>query len=495
MQELKYQKRFEQLLILIILTGVTASLINLLNNRSLWLDEAMLGLNIINKSFHQLLMPLDMNQVAPIGFLYIEKFFTEIFGKVDWALKIFPWLSYLSSIVLIFLFSKKVLDSKIIALFSSALFATNTFIIRYSAEVKQYSSDIFIMLLIVTAAVYYDAFKNKVYLVLYSLLGILAIWLSNIAVIGLFSIGIYMFVREIKNKKSIFNYRFIPFLIWIVAFVIYYCLFISHHPTREFMTKYWLQQGGFMPGNIFSLRFYYFLFSKAKMTLPFLLGFKYNVWFSLFAFVLGLIVLKRNNVLFLCMFPVVIHLILSAFQLYPYEKRTALYLTPFFILFISSGIIYSFNFLINKKIKLPVYLLSLFLILNLIHIVKNIPSENEEVKKSLQYINSKIKSGDNINVYFVTEPAYMFYRNQYDGLKDKPFRILGNWKIKNWAEYQNEIISLSGKSWLVFSEVYSIGGENGEEFILQLLESSGHKVLSKCKFTGSSCYEIIKENH
>lgn len=492
MQTNKNQYYFVQLLKLIILTGIIASIINLLNNRSLWLDEAMLALNIVNKSYSQLLLPMDMNQIAPIGFLYVEKLFSDIFGKVDWSLKLFPWITYLFSIILIYFFGKKTFQSTFIALFACALFSTNTFIIRYSAEVKQYSSDIFVILLIFTAAVYYDTIKRKTYLLSFSLLGIAAIFFSNISVIGLFTIGIYIFIKDFRKNKKILSYRIFPFVVWIGVFFVYYLFFISNHPSREFMMKYWTQQRGFLPGNIFSSEFYLFLFSKIKMMLPFLLGFKYNLWFSLIAFIAGLYFSRKKTIFYLCIFPVIIHLFLSALELYPFEKRTALYLTPFFILLISSGIINSFISLTDKFIKIPVYLLTFFLVLNLIHVFKNIPTENEEVKKSLNYINDKIKEGDNINVYFITEPAYLFYRNQYAGLKDKPFRILGNWKMKTWPEYENQIHSINGKSWLIFSQVYTIGSLNGEEFIIKTLQSSGHKVLSKRKFTGSSCYEVMK---
>jgi hypothetical protein len=248
-----------------------------------------------------------------------------------------------------------------------------------------------------------------------------------------------------------------------------------------------------MPLNILSRAFYLFIYSKAKMILPFLLGFKYNLLFSLLGLLAGLIFLKRKTALFLCLAPIFIHLILSGLQLYPFEKRTALYLMPFFILIISSGILNTFNYVKTKKVNLPIYLLLLFFVLNLIHVFKNIPTENEEVKKSMNYINTNIKDSDSINVYFISEPAYLFYRNQYKGLKDKPYRILGNWKMKTWTDYQTEINAINGKSWLIFSEGYSIGSLNGENFVIQCLESSGHKVLSKRKFTGSSCYEVIKK--
>ena len=66
---------------LIILFGTLLRLTQYLSNRSLWLDEAFLALNIVNRSFLQLLKPLDNNQGAPIGFLMLEKFLPELGGQ------------------------------------------------------------------------------------------------------------------------------------------------------------------------------------------------------------------------------------------------------------------------------------------------------------------------------------------------------------------------------------------------------------------------------
>ncbi len=52
----------------IIYFGILVRVVQYLSNRSLWNDEAALALNIVNRSYLELLQPLDYDQGAPIGF-------------------------------------------------------------------------------------------------------------------------------------------------------------------------------------------------------------------------------------------------------------------------------------------------------------------------------------------------------------------------------------------------------------------------------------------
>jgi len=65
-------------LILLVASGFALSIFQFLYNRSLWLDEAALSLNIIKKNPFQLLQPLDYSQVAPILYLQIVYAFNNI---------------------------------------------------------------------------------------------------------------------------------------------------------------------------------------------------------------------------------------------------------------------------------------------------------------------------------------------------------------------------------------------------------------------------------
>jgi predicted membrane-bound mannosyltransferase len=76
----------------ILLIGILLRVRQYLTGRSLWADEAMLALNIVNRGFGGMFKPLDYDQGAPIGFLLVEKLFNSILGKNELALRLFPLL-------------------------------------------------------------------------------------------------------------------------------------------------------------------------------------------------------------------------------------------------------------------------------------------------------------------------------------------------------------------------------------------------------------------
>src|SRR5262245_3089465 len=57
--------------------GVGLRTVPLVQNRNLWIDEAMLALNLVERSPARLLEPLGWNQGAPAGFLLLTKLAIE----------------------------------------------------------------------------------------------------------------------------------------------------------------------------------------------------------------------------------------------------------------------------------------------------------------------------------------------------------------------------------------------------------------------------------
>ena len=83
-----------------VVLGILLRLRQYLFDRSLWVDESMLALNIIRRSPAELLKPLDYSQAAPVGFLWLEKLAVHYFGSGEMALRFVPLLCGIGSVLL-----------------------------------------------------------------------------------------------------------------------------------------------------------------------------------------------------------------------------------------------------------------------------------------------------------------------------------------------------------------------------------------------------------
>ncbi len=123
----------------------------LLANRSLWLDEAMLALNICGRSFAGLLAPLDYDQGAPIGFLMLERLAVDVFGPTELALRLVPFIASIAALALAYRFCRANIGITAAAI-GLALVALSPALISYSGEAKQYGVDVSVGLLVLTLA-------------------------------------------------------------------------------------------------------------------------------------------------------------------------------------------------------------------------------------------------------------------------------------------------------------------------------------------------------
>lgn len=164
--------------------GAILRIARYLDNRSLWLDEAFLALNILDKSAAGLLSALDYTQAAPPGFLLLEKLVVELFGDSEYALRLVPLLAGLASLVLFVAVAHRLLPRRV-RLLAVTLFAVNEPLIYYSSEVKPYASDVAIALglLLVTCRALDTPSRltSRRYLTLAGM-GVVAVWFSYPAV-------------------------------------------------------------------------------------------------------------------------------------------------------------------------------------------------------------------------------------------------------------------------------------------------------------------------
>ena len=121
--------------------GIALRIRQFVFDRSLWNDEADLALNVINRGYIGLTRQLALDQGAPIGFLWLEKTATEIFGPSEYALRLVPLIAGIGSVLLFRSLTAKVLPPLAGAV-ALGLFAVCPTLVYFSSEVKQYGVDV-----------------------------------------------------------------------------------------------------------------------------------------------------------------------------------------------------------------------------------------------------------------------------------------------------------------------------------------------------------------
>ncbi len=323
-EEMIFGRLETPLVISVLLIGAFLRVRQYVVDRSLWLDEAFLSLNIVNRSFSELLSPLDWSQVAPIGFLYLQKLLIISVGNNEMTLRAIPIISGLISMILIYKLTQLLFD-KYTALITLMLFSASYWLIFYSNEVKQYSSDVMFYLL--TFYLFFRYVWNSRKLTAYfgfGIYGALVIWFSTPMMLVLASLLLILFVRLVFSRDGEAVKRTLLMAGFILAGGIsYYLLFIQNHPTAELMRSYWAKF--FLPTESAAVA-QKWLLMKWHSLFKDDLGFDYRVYVVKIFFLAGLIgSIFRKTPVWILFFPAVIHYIASGFELYPVDTRLTLY--------------------------------------------------------------------------------------------------------------------------------------------------------------------------
>ncbi|RPJ58040.1 MAG: hypothetical protein EHM24_28980, partial [Acidobacteria bacterium] len=121
------------MLTFLVLLGVALRAWGYAANPSLWLDEILVARNIVGLPLGDLLTrPLYLDQVAPRGFLLLEKLATLALGESELVLRLFPFLCGLLGLVLFRRLAERTLDGWAVPL-AVALCAIGIPFIRHGA--------------------------------------------------------------------------------------------------------------------------------------------------------------------------------------------------------------------------------------------------------------------------------------------------------------------------------------------------------------------------
>lgn len=131
----------------IVALGVALRVARYLMNYPLWWDEAFVGANLLRRGYMDLLRPLDFGQVCPLLFVWIELTAVKLLGFSEMSLRLFPLICGIASLLLFRHVAGRVLTG-VPRVLAVAILAVAFHPIRHAADVKPYSSDLLVSLVL-----------------------------------------------------------------------------------------------------------------------------------------------------------------------------------------------------------------------------------------------------------------------------------------------------------------------------------------------------------
>lgn len=468
--------------------GVSLRLAQYMFNRSLWWDEAMITLNILQRDYAGLLLPLDYFQGAPIGFLWAEKLATQVLGNSEYALRLFPLLAGSLSMVLFAWLAWRLLPGFEAAIVVAA-FAISDPLIFYSAEVKQYAGDVLAALLI------YAATLRQVNRPLTPLrtaglatLGALLIWFSHAAIFVLAAAALALLLVKLRaqrhSRAQLAAWTAVA-ATWSATFGIAYAVSLRKLGQVDYLLAYWRDQGAFAPadGAVSSLDWLggaYLRFFANPTGLAFT-----SLAAALFLLGCAALILDVRHgtrsvdeegndsavLLALLLGPILLALAASWLGRYPFKDRLILFLAPSAMLLIGFGLLRlrqiggQYGYWVAGVAA--ALLLAQPAVLAAQAVVS--PRTGQEFRAAFDYMNPRIEAGDVVYVYERTGPQALYYLDYRDMRVDEPAvrYVFGTSRRGKWENHQAELDSLLGlpRVWVLFPTNFHV--RDGLEYLAE----------------------------
>ncbi|MDX9991248.1 MAG: glycosyltransferase family 39 protein [Anaerolineales bacterium] len=469
---------------LIILLGFILRLRQYLSGRSLWLDEAMLALNLVQRDFGGLLKPLDYDQGAPIGFLLLEKLGISLLGNGELTLRLPAVLAGCLTLIFFYLLLRRCLSPAGL-LPALAFFALSERLIYYSSELKQYIFDVFGILALLLVFLYFapkpaDESPNPRGWVALLAAGVAVVWFSHASLFVLFGIGLALLWQNRRNRRKLMAASLV-ILGWLLSFGAVFLVSLNSLAANQFLMAYW--QEYFMPLPLWG-NFSWIANTLAAMLTYFVPGLP--VWLALLLLLGGLVALWRLNSSLALVFALTLLAAFGAAALgkYPLGGRMLLFTAP-----ISLGLAgAAFEELsrslgrFRKLAVLTVLILAVSLLSDsAVQGWQNFarPRMQENLHPALRLLRTKHRPDDVIYIYPWAEPAFRYYAPFY-GFESGQFSAGQADPPQSLAATEMDIKSLRGQArvWLLFSHVFEAGGVDEQEAILAAIDQ---QKLGKCR--------------
>lgn len=424
---------------IIIAIGILLRLKGWILNPSMWHDECNLAVSIIDFNlFDYFTKRLELGQVAPPLFMVLTKLLTNIFGINDRTLRILPEICSVLSLILFYLLSKEVLNTKLAKISVLTAFALNSAIIYYASEFKQYGCDVFstLLVLLLFIRIYQGTNLNTKKIIITTITMIIISWFSFISILGI-AAGIILLLSKKETRKSSLLIA-IPL---IISGLIYTKVILMQTYTDSFMVKNWNNE--FVKFNLTNLPILFinsikYFLAPIKMVL-----------FPMIFFFIGLFTfIKEKQIKAL---PLVLTFLftigLSMLKIYPYAERVILFLLPIYLILIfkTLDIQNRARFIILALIILA-YLPQFMININYLK-VKSV-YKKEPAREFAQHLAETAKKSDLIFVNSASKSEFLYYKYIYNIENDVIFEEPENNVSENRINLlKTQLEQIKGSTW------------------------------------------------
>jgi hypothetical protein len=458
--------------------------------RSLWLDEAMVALNIIHLPMSSLVGGLEFNQLAPIGWLLLEKCCLHLFQDFEYSLRLVALVGGIASIYLFYHLMRLATDPWE-SLVGVGQFGISAALIQYSSMVKPYILDAafssaFLYLSVVMLR--RSAMRPRMTLA-YAALGLLCVPLAFGGTIVMAATGTLLFIASLAKKDRRWTASLVAVgCLWLATFWIFYHLFYTHHEnTVSNMTNvFWNDSFAPLRISLASLTWYPRAIGDAILFLVPTLGVQFLAAF----FVIGCVKLASREpwLLALILSPFLAALLVSGLRAYPFSPRFLLFLAPPLILAVSVGLVATARAFSRPRIAALVLLL-LFgggQAAIAARSTAQLPAwPIEEIKLNLAHLVANLRPGDELIMNQSAERAYLLYAQRY-GLGDLRYKVMSDHRLDPSCIY-DDIRAIEGtrKAWVI---VYHPTDREITDLLRRTLSQSGRLQVASAP-PGSTLYE------
>lgn len=478
------EKTQRRLLYILLALGIFFRLFHFFDNRSFFIDELFLNINVVKMDFGQLAtLPFEYEQKAPLGYLWSVRSFVALFGKQEQALRLFSLLCGIASLLFFWPVARFFLKSWG-AVVAVGLLALAYPAVYHSVEAKQYSAE---LLATIVSLYLYTRYRDKATLLAalsWGVLGGLLLWFSFPTIFVLAGIGMVVCLSALVKKDwKRFGLYLLSCTLWLVSFGLVYYFFVSKFHDSGWLSYFFkIKYEGYLPlttapalAKWLAFKAYDFLDHPMGLLLDVdntqsYFGLKHVLkmgWLYLLCGGIGacFLLTKRKQYFIILFVPLGLALAASALAQYPFYQRFTLFLAPLIMLVIGYGAQIGSQYLPSSK--LTYILVGLLLAPPLVNSAHQVVDTSlfynrEYYRDAVFFVNDNFQSDDAVYVYWNMRQGYEYYKQAY------PLRytaIRGSFaknESSNQAEYlqnlQKDFGTFKGKKRLWF--VYDVNNRD-----------------------------------